>query len=279
MIYPRVIAIIQARMGSARLPGKVLADIAGRPMLHRVIERTITARRVNSIIVATTDKPSDDPIAHLCSSIGVAWHRGSEHDVLGRCLGAARAMGADIVVRLTADCPLLDGALIDECVEALAGDTAGSRAWDFVCNRLPPPWKRTYPIGLDVECCWRSVLECSAAEATQSHQREHVMPYIYENAKLTSRANGQTLDLEATGERFHVLVLNLVENLGGLRWTVDTPEDLEVVRCIFAVIGTNPSVPWRNVLDVTRSRPELFELNAAVTQKYVNAVDERSDVK
>lgn len=279
MTRPRTVVTIQARMGSSRLPGKVLADVAGRPMLQRVIERTATARRVDAVVVATTDSPADDPIANLCKSLGVACHRGSEHDVLGRILGAARAMGADIVVRVTADCPLLDGALIDECVEALGGVKEGSGAWDFTCNRLPPPWKRTYPIGLDVECCWRSVLERAAIEAELPHQREHVMPYIYENAKLSSRCADQTTDFGSTGNLFNVLVLNLGEDLGGVRWTVDVPEDLEVVRGIYAVVGTQPTVPWRYVLEALRSRPDLLRLNATVSQRAVTVTDERSGIK
>jgi spore coat polysaccharide biosynthesis protein SpsF len=165
---PRVIAIIQGRMSSSRLPGKILADIAGQPMLQRVFARTSRAVTVTQTIFATTTDPSDDPVAEYCNFSGIPCTRGSLFDVLDRYYQAAKQVGADMVVRVTADCPVIDPALIDDTVNAIWGRFEGmpdpirglSRplipdelvfAADFVCNRLPPPFHRTYPIGLDVE--------------------------------------------------------------------------------------------------------------------------------
>jgi spore coat polysaccharide biosynthesis protein SpsF len=142
---PRVVAIIQGRMSSSRLPGKILADIAGQPMLQRVFLRTSRAATVTGTIFATTTDPSDDPVAEYCGVSGIPFTRGSLFDVLDRYYQTARRAKADVVVRVTADCPVIDPALIDDAVNTLLGGE-----YDFSCNRLPPPWHRTYPIGLDV---------------------------------------------------------------------------------------------------------------------------------
>src|SRR5512133_3030988 len=142
----RVVAIVQARMSSSRLPGKVLLDLAGQPMLARVVERARRSRRIDQVAVATTTDPSDDPVEAFCRERGYACVRGSMHDVLDRYYQAARQLQAGVIVRLTADCPLVDPGLIDETVQAFHREEV-----DFACNRLPPPFTRTYPIGLDVE--------------------------------------------------------------------------------------------------------------------------------
>src|SRR5690242_3699696 len=143
---PRVIAIIQGRMSSSRLPGKILAEIAGQPMLQRVFTRTSRASAVTETIFATTTDASDDPVAEYCDFSGIPFTRGSLYDVLDRYYQTAKPAKADFVVRVTADCPVIDPALIDQVVNTLL-----EGEYDFVCNRLPPPWSRTYPIGLDVE--------------------------------------------------------------------------------------------------------------------------------
>src|SRR5512141_3008415 len=151
---PRVIAIIQGRMSSSRLPGKILADIGGQPMLQRVFLRTSRATTVTETIFATTTDPSDDPVAEYCEVSGIPFLRGSLYDVLDRYYQAAIKMKADVVVRITADCPVIDPMLIDDVV-----NTVTSREFDFAANRLPPPWNRTYPIGLDTEVCTFAALE------------------------------------------------------------------------------------------------------------------------
>jgi len=151
---PRVVAIIQGRMDSSRLPGKILADIAGQPMLTRVYTRTSRAQTLDAVTFATTADSSDDPVAEYCDLSGIPFTRGRQFDVLDRYYQTAKHAKADVIVRITADCPVIDPGLIDDVVNTLLEDD-----YDFVCNRLPPPWHRTYPIGLDVEACTFKVLE------------------------------------------------------------------------------------------------------------------------
>ena len=148
-----VVAIIQGRMSSSRLPGKILADIAGQPMLQRVFIRTSRAASVSQTVFATTNDSTDGPVAEYCDFSGIPLTRGSQFDVLDRYYQTAKETKADVVVRITADCPVIDPELIDNVVNTLLEDE-----YDFVCNRLPPPWSRTYPIGLDVEACTFKVL-------------------------------------------------------------------------------------------------------------------------
>jgi spore coat polysaccharide biosynthesis protein SpsF len=262
----KTIAIIQARMSSSRLPGKVLLDIAGQPMLARVVTRARRARLVDQVVVATSIDTSDDPVAALCSQSNYACYRGSQHDVLDRYFQAACRFAADVVVRLTADCPVIDPRLIDHTLAAFFGmqdDLQGNRsqhfdqlAWDFAANRLPPPWGRTYPIGLDTEVCTFQALRRAWQEASQPYQREHVMPYLYE-----------------VPGRFRVLLVNHDQDYGALRWTVDTPEDLEVLRRIYAAFAGRDDFSWLQVLELYQQHPELAQINAQVHHKSVQEVD------
>jgi len=252
-IRPRTVAIIQARMSSSRLPGKVLQDIGGKPMLAWVAQRAVRARGVDQVIVATTSDPADDPVEQTCAALGLACHRGSVYDVLDRYYTAAQAAGAQVIVRLTADCPLIDPALIDQVLEAFHASGA-----DFAANRLPPPWKRTFPIGLDVEVCSFAALERAWREATEKYEREHVMPYLYDQPG-----------------RFGVKVVDNDPDYGHLRWTVDTPADLEFVRRVVALLGRD-DFGWLDVLAVVQAHPDLGEINAGVRHKVFNEVDERS---
>jgi len=165
----RVVLIIQARMSSSRLPGKVLMDIEGVPMLGRVVDRARRAEAVDEVVVATSREPSDDAIAEFCAAADIRLARGSHYDVLDRYYATALANHADVVVRITGDCPLIDPELVQETIGILEGsgspsmtdgsdDTAGL---DLALNRLPPPWKRSYPIGLDTEACYFAALERS----------------------------------------------------------------------------------------------------------------------
>jgi spore coat polysaccharide biosynthesis protein SpsF len=201
-----VVAIVQARMGSTRLPGKVLLDIAGRPMLTRVMQRLDLATRLDARVLATSHLPQDDPIAELCQREGLRCFRGEPHDLLDRYYRAALEQQAGVVVRVTADCPLIDPGLVDQTVQA----------FQQADPPVAPPtgWRRrTYPIGLDTEVCSMAALEQAWRQAAEPHQREHVMPFFYENP-----------------DRFRTLLLDHQEDLGDLRWTVDTPEDLAFVR-------------------------------------------------
>lgn len=249
----KIVAIIQGRMSSSRLPGKVLMDIGGEPMLLRVVRRVQKVKSIQDVWVATTDQASDDPLVYLCKESNLPCYRGSTFDVLDRFYQTARAAGADVVVRITADCPLIDPAVIDRTVNALF--TTGA---DFTANRLPPPWKRTYPIGMDVEVCWFAGLERAWREAELPHEREHVMPFFY----------------DAPG-RFNIHVVNAEEDYGQLRWTVDTPEDLEVVRRIYSLLADTPDFTWRDVLAVWHDHPELAAINAEVYHHKFDEVDQR----
>jgi spore coat polysaccharide biosynthesis protein SpsF len=241
----KVVAIIQARMASTRLPGKVLAEIEGEPMLIWVVERARLAQNLTEVVVATTTDPKDDAIFQLCKDRGILVHRGNPVDVLDRYWETANAYGAEIIVRITADCPLIDPGLIDLTVEALLDSDPQA---DFAANRLP--WQRTYPIGLDVEVCTLKALKSAWHEAGEPHHREHVMPYLYENP-----------------DRFRILHLQTDPNYGSLRWTVDTQEDLEFVREVTIRLPGRAAFSWRDVLEVLEENPELEKINANVEQK------------
>ena len=258
-------AIIQARMSSTRLPGKVLMDIAGQPMLVHLVERARCARTIEQVIVATTMDPSDDAIQRLCTERGYACYRGSLADVLDRYTQAARQVAAQTIIRLTADCPLIDPAVLDLTVEALAGH-------DFAANRLPPPWTRRLPIGLDVEVVTRSALERAWLEAHQRYHREHVLPYIYEGVVFDPRPTpvGSEGFYTLHGHSQHgykIAQLHHTPDYGALRWTVDTPADLELVRQVFTHLVDPLNFTWGDVLSVFERHPELADINALVTHK------------
>lgn len=265
----RILAIVQSRMNSTRLPGKVLLDIAGQPMLARVVDRARRAKMLDEVVVATTIDPSDGPVEVLCRSRNYPFYRGSANDVLDRYYQAASQFQADVIVRLTADCPLIDPGVIDATVIAFFGfDPLSDRTlkqiksyaprYDFATNRLPPPWKRTYPIGLDTEVCTFKALERAWREAIEPHQREHVMPYLYEQAG-----------------RFRVRVIDHEPDYGALRFTVDTAEDLQLVREIFNRFGGRDDFGWLEVVALLDRHPELAEINASVVHKTVHDVDAR----
>jgi spore coat polysaccharide biosynthesis protein SpsF len=269
---PKTVAIIQARMGSSRLPGKVLLDIDGKPMLQRVIERTQLSRSLDSILVATTSDPSDDPLAAFAASIGVPCTRGSLHDVLDRYYQAAKTHSAEIIVRITADCPLIDPSVIDETVKLITDHR--SLKTDFSCNRLPAPFTRSFPIGLDVEVCTFAALERAWKESTETFHREHVMPYIYEGTPLTSDTARLT---RATSPRnFRIAQLHHSPDYGDLRWTVDTPADLDFVREIFTRLKDKTDFTWYDVLEIVQKEPQLAEINAGIRHKTMTEVDHRA---
>jgi spore coat polysaccharide biosynthesis protein SpsF (cytidylyltransferase family) len=213
-----ICALVQARMTSTRLPGKVLADIGTETVLGMMLSRVRQAKSLDLLVVATTTRATDDPVAEYCRQIGVQVYRGDEMDVLGRLHDAAYAHKADVVVRLTADCPFADPAIIDAAIDIMATDD-----WDYVSNCTT----RTYPDGLDVEVMTMAALSEAAAKAKHPFLREHVTPYI----------NGRRLDIEhgdfALGE------LTFDADFSHIRWTVDTPQDLDYLRQLAARLPTN----------------------------------------
>lgn len=238
----RTVAIIQARMGSTRLPGKVLMDLSGEPMLARVVERTRRARTVDEVVVATSTLPSDDRIARLCRSRGWTCFRGSELDVLDRYFQAALRSDADIVVRVTSDCPLIDPGLIDQHVERL---WACLSERDFVTNML----QQSFPLGLAVEAMPIDVLARMNRMSRTSELREHVTTLAYERP-----------------EWFRIEHIRHATDLSEMRWTVDAADDLELVRRIFAYFG-HDHFKWEEVLPVLDEHAEWTEINRAATTR------------
>ena len=279
----RTVAIIQARMGSSRLPGKVLLQIAGQPMLGRVVMRTRRVRGLEAVVVATTVDDSDDAVAAFCASGldadvkrigpkqmgGVPCIRGSVQDVLDRYHQAAQEQQADVIVRITADCPLIDPILVDQAIVTMV-----EGGYDFVANRLPPPFSRSYPIGLDVEVCTFAALEQAWREADQTFQREHVMPYLYEGVSLSSVHPGFATGVSPRG--FSIAQLHSPVDYGSMRWTVDTPQDLAFVRQVYARFAGRDDFTWQDVLELLEREPDLAAINSSVQHKNMTDVDERS---
>jgi spore coat polysaccharide biosynthesis protein SpsF len=238
-------------------------------MLRRVFNRTSRATTIIETVFATTTDPSDDPVAEYCNFGGIPFTRGSLYDVLDRYYQTAAQAKADVIVRITADCPVIDPTLIDNVVTTLLEDE-----YDFACNRLPPPWHRTYPIGLDVEACTFKVLEKAWREANEPQHREHAMPYFYEGVEL-STINRQ-LSEGVSPRGFRIALLNHTTDFGDYRWTVDTPEDLEFIRQVYSRFDGRDDFTWKEVLDLVHNEPKLMEINAGVKHKTLKDIDERA---
>jgi spore coat polysaccharide biosynthesis protein SpsF len=282
----KTVAIIQARMSASRLPGKVLLEINGRPMLEWVVNRTCRARGLDDVVVATTKSPSDDPVSEFCKHCGYKVVRGSVHDVLDRYYQAALHFQAEVIVRITADCPLIDPGLIDATLKIFQSgidrqnsiSKSPSQRFDFIANRLPPPWGRTYPIGLDIEIFTFDSLEQAHRMATLKNQREHVTPYFYEGTpaeclRYQKRHSPFSSTISPNGH--NIALVHHTPDYGHLRWTVDTPEDLELVRSIVSHFSSD-SFTWQEVLDLVLKKPELSQINAQVQHKSHLDVDDRN---
>jgi spore coat polysaccharide biosynthesis protein SpsF len=241
----RTVAVIQARTGSTRLPGKVLLPLLGRPILSRVVERAARAAGIHEVVVATTVDPSDDPIVELATTQGWAVERGSENDLLDRYVQTARTRDADIVVRITSDCPLIDPGLIDQTIEAFVEGGA-----DYASNTLEP---RTFPRGLDVEVVSRDALEEAWRDDADPASREHVTPFLYRNP-----------------ERFRLVRVSSPDDRSAHRWCVDVPEDYELVRRIYEALGSD-AFGWEEALAVLEAHPDWPLLNSHVSQKTLQA--------
>jgi len=242
MMAAEVLAVVQARLGSTRLPGKALEDIAGRPMLAHVLTRAAAVRGVDRVVLATTTRSEDDALARLASDLGIACARGSTDDVLDRFHSTLLAYPAGVVLRLTGDCPLLDPMVVQLVLDAFIR-SAGSL--DYVSNVDPP----TYPDGLDAEVFARPALERAWREAVLPSDREHVTTYIREHR-----------------DRFRVGNVVNGEDLSAHRWVVDTPADLAFAREIHASLDTagRRIFGMAEVLAILRRRPELSALNAGI---------------
>jgi spore coat polysaccharide biosynthesis protein SpsF len=248
----RVVAIIQARMGSSRMPGKILMDIAGLPMLTRVVERTRYASTIDEVVVATTIDEEDNAVVKFCQDRGYAYIRGDNDDVLSRYMKAAQAFNADIIVRITADCPLMDPDVIDRTVKVFLSAYPEAQ---FGTNRGLNQIKRTYPIGMDVEVMTFDALETAFREAKEPYQREHVTPFLYETVGRFEKTS-----IDANGE------------YGDQRWAVDTPEDLTFVREIYARLDDLENFHFEDVISLLEREPNLLEINAQIEQKGMHDV-------
>lgn len=238
-----VVIIIQARMGASRLPGKPLKEVLGRPLLFYLIERLKQCKYADAIVVATTKRSQDALIVDCAKKFHTDTVRGEEEDVLSRYALAAKKTKADVIVRITADCPLMDPSLVDQMIEAflLKGDL------DYFSNTLD----RTFPRGLDVEIFSRAALEKAYFEAKEAEEREHVTPYFYRHP-----------------ESFRMENFSFEKNVSSHRWTVDTEEDFELIkRMIEALYPKNPHFGLKEMLALIQENPEWEEINRHVKQK------------
>jgi len=236
-----VVAIVQARMSSARLPGKVMRNISGKPMLWHVINRLRAARSLDKIVVATSIDPTDDIIVRWCEGEGVLTYRGSLGDVLARYYDAARAYRASTIVRITADCPMIDPLLVDRAVETfLAPRTLDEPPFDYL------GLDRSFPDGLDTEVFSFEALERAFTEAALPSEREHVTPYIWKNKRT-----------------FRVRSLKHYKDLSSMRWSVDNEADLTLVKKIHSAFACPLRVFYmEEILQVIYSNTELLKINS-----------------
>ncbi|GIK27092.1 MAG: glycosyltransferase family protein [Anaerolineae bacterium] len=243
MSQANTVCIIQARMGSTRLPGKIALPLLGKPMLWWVVHRVTKSRLVDAVVVATTTNPQDDPTAAMCNDFGWPCFRGSEEDVLDRYYQAAREFGAAHIVRITSDCPLIDPSVIDLVVAAYRSTAP---MVDYASNTQ----QRCYPRGLDTEVFGAAALERAWIE-DQSAWREHVTPYFYRHP-----------------EWFRLASVSNPTDYSHHRWTVDTPEDFELIERIYSHFG-HGDFGWRDVLTLLDKHPEWIALNQHIEQKRI----------
>lgn len=244
---PKIAAIIQARMGSTRLPGKVLLDLHGKPVIERVIERVLRSQKIHNVIIATTDKQEDDIIAEFVKQYHnprITVFRGSELDVRDRYLKAAQQYGVDIIVRVTSDCPVIDPKIIDTVVsEFLASDA------DYAANILEP---RTYPRGLDVEVFSFDILQKIHKTVDDAHDREHVTLYIRKNPHL-----------------FTTKSIMHDQDYSNFRWTLDEPDDYKFLQAMYQnLYPMNPNFDMEEVIAFLDKHPEIIKINEHVQQKH-----------
>lgn len=249
------VAIIQARTESTRLPNKVMMKLEGKPMLEHVIRRVRAAKLVDRVIVATTSKDTDDVIASLCTDVGVCCYRGSENDVLDRYYQAALIYKADNIIRITADCPLIDPSIIDSIVcEHKKGN------YDYTSNTL----EETFPDGLDTEVFKFSVLEEAWSKASLLSEREHVTPYI----KFKGHFRRKSITIEPS--------------LGEMRWTVDTDRDYEFVLRVYNDLYDESSVfCTEDVIRWIGNHPEVSNINSGIIRNegYIKSIKNDREIR
>lgn len=238
----RIAAIIQARMGSTRLPGKVLKPLMDGTVLSHVIHRLQASELINEIVIATTTSQIDDAIQEETSRVGVRCYRGSEHDVLSRYYEAASEIDANIIVRVTSDCPMIDPFLVDEVIRLLIDQRA-----DYASNVL----ERTLPRGLDAEVFTMKALTIAYEKAEHPEQREHVTPYLHQHPEI----------FKIVGHKHEV-------DYSQYRWTLDTPEDWQLISEIYELLYEPMKLfLWLDIMELMEQHPELAQINAHIEQK------------
>jgi len=240
----KIIATIEARMTSSRLPGKVLLPSLNKPMLQLMVERLENLKHVDDIVIATTVNKIDDPIVELAETLGIKYFRGSEEDVLARVLGAAHENGADVIVELTGDCPLMDPALIDQVIELYF-----EKDCDYATNCLIP----SFPLGMDLEVFSTELLELADREGNTIEDREHVSWFFVRNP-----------------ERFTLVNLTAPDDLTWpeLRLTLDEQADFELIDSVFSHFSTEyQNCSCGEIIDYIRKTPQLLGLNKNVVQR------------
>lgn len=230
----KIVAIVQARMGSTRLPNKVMKSIGGVPMIELLLARLSRANKLDQIVLATTEDSRNDSLVKHVEQLGYVCVRGSESNVLDRYLLAARQAKADVVVRITGDCPLIDPDLVDQSIERFL-----SLGVDYLCNTSPA----SFPDGLDTEVFYVQALERAGLESKESFEHEHVTPYLRRPGLFKTASITHKIDLS------------------GLRWTVDEPADFDVVSQVFAHFAPNIHFSWRQVLELQKQNSDLFAAN------------------
>ncbi len=240
----KVVIINQARMTSTRLPAKVLKQVLGKPLLEYQIERLQRVKLAHEIIVATTTNNTDQPIIDLCDRLAISYYRGSEDDVLARYHGTAIAHQADVIVRVTSDCPVIDPQVIDQSIQFYLDSYP---KYDYVSNCL----ERTYPRGMDTEVFAFKALDEAFHQATAQSDREHVTPFIHQQNTM-----------------YNLGQVNCFENYSDYRWTVDTPEDFELIRRIIEdLYPLKPKFSLVDCLELLSQNPEWMIINKHVEQK------------
>lgn len=240
----KTVVIIQARMGSTRLPGKVMMKLCGKIVLEHIITRVKQAKEIDDIVIATTVQEEDNSIVEEARKLGVKFFRGSEEDVLSRYYYAAKENNADIVVRITSDCPLIDPKIVDGIISLYK-----KNKYDLVTNAGSDLSQRTYPRGLDTEVFSFEKLENAYIEAKKNYQREHVTPFIYENS---------------TNIFYYKNDIDYSKH----RWTLDTEEDSELINKIYEELYNGKHDFYlEEILELFKRQPDLFNINKYIEQK------------
>ncbi len=233
----KIVGLVQARIGSTRLPGKVLRTIVDKPLIELLLKRLSKSEEIDEIVVAASEKAENDKLQSFVESLGYRCTRGSDENVLNRFYESAKLVGADVVVRITADCPLIDPALVDECIKGFKKSKV-----DYFSNTDP----RTFPDGLDISVMTFKSIECANNEVKTDFDKEHVTPYIRKSKSFKKSS------------------LTFKEDLSDLRWTVDEPEDLILVNTIFENFYPNINFNWLQVLELQKQKPDLFLVNKKI---------------